>query len=143
MKHYPSPLLNTASFYVRTDEKGVVEDIIEDVGKKLAKDAPEITLSFTKSYAGGNRPALEPRKDRAVPVVSVDSTAAKHPIADIIRLIPTYQNNPEDTRGKGGHIQVLQTIGDGHALSRRMGRGRTQQQGDSPLGVLARATTPA
>jgi type III restriction enzyme len=36
-QHYPSPLLNTASFYIRSDEKGVIEAIIEDVAAKLAR----------------------------------------------------------------------------------------------------------
>lgn len=114
-QHYASPLLNTASFYIRTDEKGVIEDIIDDVASKLASESPEITLSVTKSYAGGARPVLDPKKGRSIPVVSVNSASAKSPIADIIRLIPNYQNNPDDTVGKGGHIQVLQTIGKGGA----------------------------
>jgi type III restriction enzyme len=112
-KHYPSPLLNTASFYIRTDEKGVIEDIIDDVATKIASEAPEITLSISKSYSGGTRPVLEVKRPRSIPIVSVNSAAAKEPIAGITRKIPTYQNNPDDTIGKGGHIQVLQTIGDG------------------------------
>jgi len=30
-QHYPAPSSNTAHFYIRTDEKGVFEDIIDDV----------------------------------------------------------------------------------------------------------------
>jgi type III restriction enzyme len=112
-QHYPSPLLNTASFYIRTDEKGVIEDIIDDVATKLASEAPEITLSISKSYSGGTRPVLEVKRPKSIPIISVNSAAAKEPIAEITRKIPTYQNNPDDTVGKGGHIQVLQTIGDG------------------------------
>ena len=112
-QHYPSPLLNTASFYIRTDEKGVIEDIIEEVARKLASEAPEITLSVSKSYSGSTRPILDPKKERTIPVVSVNSVAAKGPISEIIRKIPHYQNNYEDTVGKGGRIQVLQTIGNG------------------------------
>jgi len=112
-QHYPTALLNTASFYVRSDEKGVIEDIIQEVARKLASEAPEITLSVSKSYSGGSRPVLDPKKDRTVPVVSVNSAAAKGPIAEIIRKIPNYQNSREDTLGKGGRIQVLQTIGQG------------------------------
>jgi type III restriction enzyme len=112
-QHFPSPLLNTASFYVRSDEKGVIEEIIEDVARKLARESPEITLSISKSYTGQARPVLDAKKQKSIPVVSVNSAAAKGPIAEIARLIPTYQNNLEDTVGKGGRIQVLQTIGDG------------------------------
>lgn len=112
-QHYPSPLLNTASFYIRSDEKGVIEAIIEDVAAKLASEAPEITLSVTKSYSGKTKSVLDPKDVHTVPIVSVDSTEAKAPIAEIIRRIPNYQSNSEDTIGKGGHIQVLQTIGNG------------------------------
>jgi type III restriction enzyme len=112
-QHYPSPLLNTASFYIRTDEKGVIEDIIDDVAKKLASEAPEITLSISKNYSGGTRPVLDVKRPKSIPIVSVNSAAAKEPIAEITRKIPTYQNNTDDTVGKGGHIQVLQTIGNG------------------------------
>ena len=112
-QHYASPLLNTASFYIRSDEKGVIEAIIDDVRKKIASESPEISLTVSKTYSGSARPILEPKKERFVPVVSVNSTAAKGPIAEITRLIPTYQNNPDDTVGKGGHIQILQTIGSG------------------------------
>jgi type III restriction enzyme len=33
-QHYPSPSLNTAHFYIRTDEKGVFEAILKDVERK-------------------------------------------------------------------------------------------------------------
>ena len=56
-QHYPSPLLNTASFYIRTDEKGVIEDIIDDVAKKLASEAPEITLSIQRAMAAAPGPS--------------------------------------------------------------------------------------
>jgi type III restriction enzyme len=116
-QHYPSPLLNTASFYVRSDEKGVIEEIIKHVGRKLASEAPEITLSISKSYSGSIRPVLDPKKQRTIPVVSVNSAAAKTPIAEIIRLIPHYQSDSDDTVGKGGRIQVLQTIGGGNGAA--------------------------
>ncbi len=111
--HYPSPLLNTASFYIRSDEKGVIEEIIEDVADKLASESPEITISISKSYGNKVRPTLEPKKRRTVPLVSVNSAAAKDAITAIIKKIPTYKSDSEDTVGKGGHIQVLQTVGNG------------------------------
>lgn len=116
-QHYPSSLLNTASFYIRTDERGVIEDIIADVGNKLTKESPEITLSISKSYAGKAKPLLEPKKEYTIPMVSVNSAAAKTPISEIIRLLPNYQSDSEDTIGKGGRIQVLQTIGKGNGGS--------------------------
>jgi len=83
------------------------------VAEKLASESPEITISISKSYGNKVRPTLEPKKRRTVPLVSVNSAAAKDAITAIIKKIPTYKSDSEDTVGKGGHIQVLQTVGDG------------------------------
>lgn len=110
-QHYPASVLNTAHFYIRTDEKGVFESIINDVRQKLAGDVPDITLTVTRSTRGGDRPTRPALKHRQVPTASIDSSLAKQPIADIVKLIPNYLGNTEDTVGTGGRIQVLQTIG--------------------------------
>lgn len=110
-QHYPAAALNTAHFYIRTDEKGVFESIIKDVRQKLAGDIPEITLTVTKTSRGGERPTRPALKEKTVPTASIDSSDAKTPIDDIVKLIPNYQGNVTDTVGSGGRIQVLQTIG--------------------------------
>lgn len=110
-QHYPAAILNTAHFFIRTDEKGVFEDIIEDVQRKLTSESPEITLTVTRSYGGGKRPIRPALKHKEVPTASIDSAAAQAPIAAIVRKIPTYRPDTEDTIGKGGRIKVLQTIG--------------------------------
>jgi type III restriction enzyme len=110
-QHYPAAILNTAHFYIRTDEKGVFEAIINDVREKLTANAPDISLTITKSTHGGARPTRPALKHKEVPTASVNSAAAKDPIRDIVRMIPTYHANTDDTIGKGGRIQVLQSIG--------------------------------
>jgi len=112
-EHYPAQILNTAHFYIRTDEKGVFEDIIDDVRQKLAADAPDINIVIAKSKRGGSRPTRPAQKHKEVPTASINSVAAKEPISEIVRMIPTYRTDTEDTLGKGGRIQVLQTIGKG------------------------------
>jgi type III restriction enzyme len=112
-QHYAAPLLNTASFYIRTDEKGIIEAIIDDVRLKLASEFPDISLSVSRSYSRNKKATLDPKKKWTIPLVSVDSSNAKGPIDEIIRRIPNYQNNSNDTLGEGERIQVLQTIGKG------------------------------
>ncbi len=113
-EHYPSALLNTANFYIRTDEKGVFDSILKDVRKKLASDMPEVSLSYRKVSKAGERPIRPALKERAVPTVSVNSAAAIEPIREVVRKIINFHNgNAEDTVGKGGRIRVLQTIGTG------------------------------
>lgn len=109
--HYPAAILNTAHFYIRTDEKGVFESIIDDVTQKITAESPDISLLITKTNNGGDRPTRPPLKKMTVPMVSINSAAATQPIRDVIQKIPTYRENTEDTIGKGGRIQILQTIG--------------------------------
>ena len=110
-EHYPAMILNTAHFYIRTDEKGVFEDIITDVRKKLTTDAPEISLSVTKSRQPSVRPMRPALKHMKVPTVSINSAKAQEPIRNIVNMIPAYAAGAESTTGKGGRIQVLQRIG--------------------------------
>jgi type III restriction enzyme len=112
-QHYPSPNLNTAHFYIRTDEKGIFEAILEDVTRKLAAASPEITITVRRETHGGSKPYKAPLRTRQVPTVSVDSSYARSPLAAIIEATHDYRNDATNTVGKGGRIQVLQTIGEG------------------------------
>lgn len=112
-KHYPSALLNTANFYIRADEKGVFDAVLEDVKKQLVADIPDITLNVRKGVKGGSKPLRPPLKEKQVPTVSVNSAAAKPVIQDIVEHIVDYTGNTTNTVGKGGSIRVLQTIGTG------------------------------
>jgi type III restriction enzyme len=110
-QHYPTAILNTAHFFIRTDEKGVFEQIVQDVRKKITADAPDISLTVTKTRTGRERPTRPARRVKEVPTASIYSAAATEPIHEVVRRIPTYQANTEDTVGKGGRIHVLQAIG--------------------------------
>lgn len=112
-QHYPSPSLNTAHFYIRTDEKGVFEAILEDVERKLTAESPEITITVRRETHGGSKPYKAPLRTRQVPTVSVDSSHARAPIARIVDATQDFGRDSVNTVGKGGRIQVLQTIGEG------------------------------
>jgi len=116
-QHYPSPNLNTAHFYIRTDEKGVFEAILEDVRAKLASDTPEITLTVRRETHGGSKPYRPALKERSVPTASIDSTHAKPVINKIIKATQDYSAGGVNTVGGGGRIQILQTIGIGEAAT--------------------------
>lgn len=112
-QHYQEAILNTASFYIRTDEKGVFEEILEDVQAKVTLETPEITINIRSATAKAARPTLPVLKERSVPNVSINSAAAQKPIASIVRHIVNFAGNTEDTVGYGARMQVLQTIGSG------------------------------
>ena len=110
-QHYPPAILNTAHFYIRTDEKGVFEAILEDVKKKIAADAPDITLSVRRDTHGSGRSFRPALKKKVVPTAAVYSAAAKAPIDSLISKIQDFRKDTVNVIGKGGRIQILQDIG--------------------------------
>lgn len=111
-RHYPAASLNTAHFYIRTDERGVFEAILDDVRAKLTSEVPEVTVAVRSSTKRGNRPALLPRKERFVPSVSIYAAAAQETIAEIVDEIIDFRGDSTNTVGSGARMQVLQTIGN-------------------------------
>jgi type III restriction enzyme len=112
-KHYPYQELNTAHFYIRTDEKNAFEQVLSEVEAKLTSELPDLTLTVRKQESSGTKTMLPAKKDRTVPEVSINSVHAKEPIRKIIQQIHDYRNDKVNTIGKGGRIQILQTIGSG------------------------------
>jgi len=110
-QHYPAPILNTAHFYIRTDEKDVFKAILEDVKKKIAADAPDITLSIRRDTHGTGRGFRPPLKKKTVATAAIDSTDAKAPIKEIVDKMIDYRKDSVNVVGKGGRIKVLQDIG--------------------------------
>lgn len=111
-QHYPDPSLNTAHFYIRTDEKSVFEDVLQDVKSKIAAESPEINLTvFTGTRGAVGKLSTIPRKARQLPEVSIDSSHAVGPIRKILASIQDYTVDHINTVGKGVRIQVLQTVG--------------------------------
>ncbi len=111
-QHYPDPSLNTAHFYIRTDEKKVFEEVLEEVKRKIIAETPEITLTvFDGKKGSASKLTLPPKKARELPEASIDSTHAIEPIRKIISSIQDFRRDTINTIGRGGRIQVLQTIG--------------------------------
>lgn len=111
-QHYSDQRLNTAYFYIRTDEKKIFEEVLDEVKRKISAEAPEITLTvFTGSKGSSNKLEMLPKKIKELPETSIDSTYAVEPIAKIIKSIQDYRKDDVNTIGKGGRIQVLQTVG--------------------------------
>jgi type III restriction enzyme len=113
-QHYADSGLNTAHFYIRTDEKNVFEQVLKDVRAKIAVDAPEVTLTVYRSTSsGGAKPRVVPKKRKFVPEVAVNSKEAREPIRQIVERIQDYRQDKVNTIGKGGRMSLLQAIGSG------------------------------
>ena len=114
---YENPLLNSAHFFLRVDNKSVFTDAIGNVkAKLLAEGAPiEITENFS---SGGNETVddLEPKDDAAVILhhIFVDSTAAEKRIAEIVNDFPVFVENDQNTVGEAHTAsQVIDLVDPG------------------------------
>lgn len=112
-EHYQNPVLNTAHFYIRSDERGVFDDILEDIRKQLLTDYPAIGLTIKKSTTGRVLEKVMPDPPRTVPTIGILSSDAKQPIGKIITSMIDFSSDAANTVGQGSRMLVLQEIGSG------------------------------
>lgn len=110
-QHYPNPELNTAHLYVRTDDKNVFDEVINEIKDKLSTDTPEVTLSVYKGNDSNNNIRVKVRKPMKLPLTNIDASGAIEPIKKIVDRIPDFTNDSDNTIGKGSRIKILQSIG--------------------------------
>jgi type III restriction enzyme len=110
-KHHPDPILNTAHFYIRSDERGVFEEIIQDVRDQLASEHPSIELSIRPENRRADRYRQSPSRPRAVPITSIDSGGARQPIERIVSRLMDFRGGGPNVVGQGSRMHVLQEIG--------------------------------
>lgn len=114
VKHYPSERLNTAHFYIRVDRGEVFNELLSEVEKKLASEAPEIRLVATPP----GKPSLEqykPKEVRSVPTTAYNSQKAVKPIAKLLDGLSDYRDDPTgvNTLAEGARRLVKHEIGAG------------------------------
>lgn len=110
-RHYGDPVLNTAHFYIRSDERGVFESIIEDVQGQLAAEHPSIALTVRAENRRADREREAPLKVRQVPVTAIYSGDAHEPVRRIVNRMMDFRDGGPNTVGQGQRMQVLQEIG--------------------------------
>lgn len=110
-KHYPDPILNTAHFYIRSDEKGVFEGIIGEIQSLLAAEHPSIQLTVRPENRRADRFREPPTRQRLVPTTSIYSGLAQTPISRVVARMMDFRGGGENTVGQGSRMQVLQEIG--------------------------------
>jgi type III restriction enzyme len=112
-KHYPEPLLNTAYFYIRVDNKSVFPTILETVRKKIAAEIPEVKLEGFTDSRDRQRTRLEPKQVLKIPEIHINSDDALVPLQEVIKMISDYRVDAVNTVGKGELVRATQVIGDG------------------------------
>jgi type III restriction enzyme len=111
--HFSYDALNTAHVYVHTDSKNVIDEVVEEIHKKIITEIPEIELSVYKGKPHGkNNNIVKPKKEVSLPRTTIECGEALKPIKYIVDSILTFTNDTPDTVGNGSHIKLLQTIGN-------------------------------
>ena len=114
-QHYTFEDLNTANFYIRTDEKQVFDEVIEEIRKKVAADTPEVNLIVYKGKSTEkNNYKVQPKRRMKLPLTTIDAEKALVPINKIVNKIPNFCNDIDNnTIGIGNRIKIQQNIGTG------------------------------
>ncbi len=98
-KHYGSPMLDSAHFFLRVDKESVFTDTIRKVRQRLQADGAPIEVVENYGSKASGAEDLWPKADIEVPLghVNVDSTAASERIAEIVAEFPTFQEGDVNT----------------------------------------------
>jgi type III restriction enzyme len=110
--HYPVERLNSAHFYIRVDKRGVFNDLLKGVNKKLRSDAPGIKIVETRP--GKEKPEpVSPKESKRIFETAYITDAAIGPIAEIIDSLTDYRNDDgSNIRSAGGRALIQHKIGE-------------------------------
>ncbi len=113
-RHFPDDSLNTASFYVRVDSRGVFKDLVTSVRERLSDEAPSVGFTAYDSRSKKRPEPLEPRQKKDVPVLLLDATDALGPVDRVIEDMNDYREDKgANIRSEGERALVQQRIGKG------------------------------
>ena len=111
---YSDERLNTASFYIKTDEKNVFGEIVEEINTTLMVDVPDVNLIVRQSEGAGTiRSNLSPKEERSLPDMPIISDDAKKEIDKIMGSLIDYRSDVLNTVGVGRSYKVKSEIGSG------------------------------
>ncbi|WP_180852981.1 DEAD/DEAH box helicase family protein [Stenotrophomonas maltophilia] len=100
-KHYDSPLLNSAHFFLRVDKKNVFTESIEAVRAKLQESGAAIEIVHTYGGGDGGSEDIAPKEGVSVLLhqVHADADDAVGAIAQLVAQFPTFKEGEIDTQG--------------------------------------------
>lgn len=111
-RHYSAERLNTAHFYIRVDKRGVFNDVLTTVNRKLAAEASGIKI--VESRPGKAKPELLPAKEaKGIFETAYVTDQAVEPIAEIIGSLNDYRGDDgSNIRSGGSRVQIQRLVGD-------------------------------
>jgi len=112
-QHYPDPDLNTASFFIRVDNKQEFPKILKFVQDKLGAEMPEVRVEGYSDPGDRQRSRQEPKDTPSVPEIHIDASEAVTPLSTALAAVHDYRNDTIHTAGKGEVVRATQAIGSG------------------------------
>lgn len=109
--HLPDPLLNTATFFVRLEDKQGFRPILENVQRSLGTEPGGVALTVRSDVGGSTRQRQMPKIHVAVPRVFVVSDEAEASMDEIISGLPDHTGGGPNTSGVGSRSLSKLEIG--------------------------------
>lgn len=110
-KHYPDPDLNTATFFIRVDNKQEFPRILKVVQDKIAAEMPEVHIEGYSDPKDRQRAKCSPKKVMTVPEIHIDASPAVDPLFETVDDLMDFRPDTINTAGKGEIQRVVQEIG--------------------------------
>lgn len=101
-KHYDSPLLNSAHFFLRVDKKNVFTESIEAVRAKLQESGAPVEIVQNYGASDGGFEDLQPKEDVSVQLhqIHADADDAVAAITQLTKQFITFEEGGPDTEGE-------------------------------------------
>ncbi|MFC5357085.1 DEAD/DEAH box helicase family protein [Azospirillum himalayense] len=112
-KHFPDPDLNTASFFIRVDNKQEFPKILKAVQKNLGSEMPEVKIEGYVDPKDRQRAHQAPKKKKFIPEIHTDASDAVGPLNQAVADLHDYTNDTKHTVGKGAIQQAGMEIAGG------------------------------
>lgn len=112
-RHYADPDLNTASFFIRVDDRQEFQRTLKAVQTKIAAEMPEVNLEGFSDGRDRKRARLEPKVSLSIPEIHIDADEAIAPLSEVVARIQDYSTETPNNHGPGELVRATQTIGDG------------------------------
>ncbi len=116
-RHYPDVDLNTATFFVRVDDKQEFPRILNMVRQRLGAELPEVEIRGYDDPRDRQRATQEPKQALQVPEIHIDAEDAEEAMDAVMAAVHDYRRDDLNTVGAGDAMRAVQKIGDGSAAT--------------------------
>jgi type III restriction enzyme len=102
-KHYDNPLLNSAHFFLRVDNRNVFTESLDKVKEKLQSEGCPIVITGSYRFGDGRGSTdIKPRTGKKAKIynIFIDSTEAQREIGKIVNRFPRFVEGSPDSKGE-------------------------------------------